>query len=238
MLILAFDTSGPRLACALAEDEEILAADVYEDEGRHMARLLPALQDILKRGGRELGEVGCFAAGVGPGSFTGIRIGAATAQALAFAREVPCIALNSLDAAAYDKHAENTLTAAMYEARNRRIYAAAYRGGAYVIPPAVGPADDFAAVLKAKRREGEKLLFCGDETAARYAADEKIREILGRQPEASDELGYRPEVLGKMAWQAWQEKKLLKPHELLPEYYAATQAERRFGFAPDAESFG
>lgn len=240
MLILSFDTSGPRLAAALAEDAALLAAATFTDEETHMRQLLPAIEKIMAAGGRRLQETDLFAAVTGPGSFTGIRIGVATAQALAAALHKRCLPLNSLEAAAYDERRPGRITAAMFEARNRRVYAAAWRGRELLIKPSVGPVTDLARRLRdlTAESEAEELLFCGDETAARYAQDEEIVHLLGREAAVSPERYYRPEVLAKLASEAWQAGRAVEPQELLPEYYAATQAERNFGLAPEEASFG
>lgn len=229
MLILSFDTSSPRLVLALARDRALLAAEAVENKGTHMKNLLPAAAQLLDGQKIKVGEVEAFAAVTGPGSFTGLRIGIATAQALAFAGGRPCLALNSLDAAAYAYEDEAALTAAMYEARNRRVYRAAYRGGRRVIEAGVGPIHEFAEALCRERRADEKLIFCGDETAARYAEDDEVLKVLGSRPETAPELYYRPEVLAELARREAEAGRFLRPEALLPEYYAPTQAERNFG---------
>ncbi len=236
MLILSFDTSAARLPIVLAEEEKVLASAVYGGSGTHMKNILPAIRDILAEAGKTVKDLEAVAAVCGPGSFTGIRIGAATAQGLAAASGIPCIKLNSLEAAAYGKCAPGRITVPMLEARNRRVYAAAYRGQELLISPAVGRVEDLAALIAGKR-EDESILFCGDETAARYADDEEVLKHLGVKAEAADESGYKAEVLAALAAAAWREGRLLKPEELLPDYYAPTQAERNFGMAEE-KGFG
>lgn len=231
MLTLSFDTSTPRLALALSDGADILAARAFERHATHMGQLLPAAQDLLAGAGRKLSEVRLFAASVGPGSFTGIRIGVATAQAFAQALDGRCLALNTLEACAYEarRSSPDAVVVPMLEARNRRVYAAAFRGAETLLPPQVEAADTFFRELGRSLRPGEPLLLGGDEAAAFYAEDETIRELTGRLPKALPALYYPPEVLGLLAAEAADRALFLRPEELLPEYYAPTQAERNFG---------
>lgn len=233
MIILAIDTSTPRLGVSLARDGEYLAGGSFDPVGTHMQQILPVIEVVLRDAGCTLGQVDAFAASIGPGSFTGIRVGVATMQALAAAAGKPCLALNTLEVCAEDYLAPGEITVPMLEARNRRIYTAAYREGQMVLAPVVEGVDVFFGRLAVTLREQlltpEAIVLCGDETAARYAEDEQVRALFTQKVYAAETTYYRPEVLGKLAYRAYQSGRLLEPAELLPEYYAPTQAERNLG---------
>ncbi len=229
MIILSIDTSTPRLAVCLSKDGDVLAGQMYPPASGHMNQLLPAIEAALAEAGLEPRKIDAYAASVGPGSFTGIRIGVATVQALAMANQKPCLALNTLEACAHEKLAPDRVVVPMLEARNRRIYTAAYFGDGQLLEPQVIAVDTFMEELVRVLPKGvTSLVFAGDETAEQYAADEKVRRDLPLVPEAG-EMFYSVGVLARLAHRAYTAGKHVSASELLPEYYQATQAERNFG---------
>ena len=98
-MIIALESasSDPSLALA-ARDGSAFATDAWEGEGRQASELLPHLLVLLARAGRELGEASAIAVGIGPGSFTGLRVSMSLAKGLALALEVPLVGVPSLDA--------------------------------------------------------------------------------------------------------------------------------------------
>jgi tRNA threonylcarbamoyladenosine biosynthesis protein TsaB len=98
--MLAFDTSAGVTAVAVLEDDRVLAEVFEPAEERHAEILLPRIQDCLARSGVELREIDVFAVGIGPGSFTGVRVGVATAKGLALATGKPIRGVSSLAALA------------------------------------------------------------------------------------------------------------------------------------------
>ncbi|MGZ8562111.1 MAG: tRNA (adenosine(37)-N6)-threonylcarbamoyltransferase complex dimerization subunit type 1 TsaB [Candidatus Limnocylindria bacterium] len=90
-------SSDPSLALA-GRDGTVLVADAWVGEGRQASELLPHLLVLLARAGRELGEANAIAVGIGPGSFTGLRVSMSLAKGLALALDVPLVGVPSLDA--------------------------------------------------------------------------------------------------------------------------------------------
>lgn len=245
MKILSIDTANPILFLALSEGDTVLAKAESHGSGTHMKHIMTEIDEVLKQANIGVEEIDYYAASVGPGSFTGIRIGVATAQAMAMARDKRCIALNSLDAIAYAYIKENTLLVPMIEARNRRIYTKAFWGNEELMESQVIEVDSYFLSLRDKVKNEEKqikkILFCGDETAERYANDEQVRAILlGEENEKSglvieyaEKMFYEAEVLAKLAKEKLDRNEDCSYQELLPEYFAPTQAERSFGFFVD-----
>jgi tRNA threonylcarbamoyladenosine biosynthesis protein TsaB len=97
-LCLAFDTSSSLTAVALLEDGKLLAQEAEPSQDKHAQTLLPRIQICLSRAGRALADVDLFAVGIGPGSFTGVRVGLATAKGFVLATQKPLRGVVSLAA--------------------------------------------------------------------------------------------------------------------------------------------
>lgn len=117
-LALGFDTSGSRCAAALALGGEILAESCEEMARGHAEALFPMLEAILKSGGKSWRDLGAIGVGVGPGSFTGIRIGVSAARGLAMSLRIPAMGISRLDALA---HGLETPVLTSVDARQNRI---------------------------------------------------------------------------------------------------------------------
>ena len=152
MRILAIETATRKGSWALAEDDQVVASAEGPDEQSHAERLLPALTGLLGERGLTLADVDAFAVATGPGSFTGLRIGIATAQGFAMAagkRVIPVPTLDAIaEAAAADPLAQGLdyiavwldgqrreVFAALYAMRAREEDAAAPRVPALLMPP-------------------------------------------------------------------------------------------------------
>ncbi|MBL1065650.1 tRNA (adenosine(37)-N6)-threonylcarbamoyltransferase complex dimerization subunit type 1 TsaB [Streptomyces sp. 7-21] len=101
MLLLALDTATPAVTAALHDGTRVLAAAAQVDARRHGELLLPAIDRVLAEAGRSLDDVTALVAGTGPGPYTGLRVGLATAAAIGAARGLPVHGLCTLDGIAY-----------------------------------------------------------------------------------------------------------------------------------------
>lgn len=126
MLLLALDTATPAVTVAVHDGERVLAAATQVDARRHGELLLPAIDRVLAEAGRGLADVTAIVAGTGPGTFTGLRVGLATAAALGAAGGVPVHGLCTLDGMAYacDDAAGPFLV--VTDARRKEVYWARY----------------------------------------------------------------------------------------------------------------
>ena len=91
MKLLVMDTSGPVCGVAVMEDEKVLCEYTAQNRNTHSANLMPMAEAALQSAGKTIGEMDAIAAVTGPGSFTGVRIGVATAKGLAHGAGIPCI---------------------------------------------------------------------------------------------------------------------------------------------------
>lgn len=150
MLVLAFDTATPAVTVALLErgtdgDRRLLAESTTVDPRRHGELLAPAVLDVLGRGGATLADVTDLAVGVGPGPYTGLRVGVVTARAFGSALGLPVHGVCTLDALAHRARTDGATgeLTAVTDARRKEVYWARYdASGVRVAGPAVDrPAD-------------------------------------------------------------------------------------------------
>jgi tRNA threonylcarbamoyladenosine biosynthesis protein TsaB len=147
-VLLAFDTATVRVAVALHDGERVVAEYVADEAliqktGRHGELLAPGIDDVLRQVGATPQDLTAVAVGVGPGPFTGLRVGLVTARTMALALEIPVHGVCTLDvvaAEAVDAGLEDFLVAT--DARRKEVYLASYDGGVRVEGPVVvKPAD-------------------------------------------------------------------------------------------------
>lgn len=133
MKLLVIDTSDKAASCALLDRETILAETILNTGmKKHSVTLMPMVSAMMESAGVKPAELGGIACTVGPGSFTGIRIGVATAKAMAYALGINAAGINSLDAMAYGGGvlgvlSKGGLICPMIDARNRQVYTSVYR---------------------------------------------------------------------------------------------------------------
>ncbi|RJK93487.1 tRNA (adenosine(37)-N6)-threonylcarbamoyltransferase complex dimerization subunit type 1 TsaB [Vallicoccus soli] len=141
MLTLALDTATPRTGAALLDGDRVLATSSALDPRRHAELLAPAVAAVLAEAGADRRDLRRVAVGVGPGPFTGLRVGVVTARTLGAALGVPVVGVCTLDALALGAaRALEVPFAVATDARRREVYWAAYGPGAVrTAGPAVGP---------------------------------------------------------------------------------------------------
>ncbi len=218
MVILGLDTTGNTLSVALSEDTKILGETSINDTKKHSETLLPVLNGLLEVLGRELSEVGLISVAVGPGSFTGIRIGVATAKGLAHALGVPVAQIDTLDGLLQNVFFDGTICAIM-DARRNQVYTAAKNRNTVVVPSCAVEIDSLLTMLG----EGP-VLFVGDgidhyrETIEERRPDSFFAAPPVRYQRASSvcTLGYRKSLEGDVCGY----------HQVQANYLRPSQAER------------
>lgn len=181
MLTLALDSTTPAGSLAVARDGRLLAARVGDASRPHGERLPGDVLAILAEAGVALDDVELYAVATGPGAFTGLRIGIAAIQGLAFAHGRLVVGVPALDALAQSAAAglaQGTHLAAWMDAARHEVFAALYDVGhgpgapgepvalEPIDPPSVGPADEVLA--RWASRLGDAPLVCAGDGARRY----------------------------------------------------------------------
>ena len=127
MLLLGLDTATPAVTVAVCDGMRTLAESTAPDDRRHSELLVPAIASVLREAGVTVGDIGGIAVGVGPGPFTGLRVGLVTARMLGVVIAVPVHGVCTLDALALDAGIDGPFRVAT-DARRKEVYWAAYDG--------------------------------------------------------------------------------------------------------------
>lgn len=170
MLTLALETATDLVGCALAEDDAVVARFELTRGRRHVETLLPAVDACLAQVGATIEGVGALVVDVGPGLFTGLRVGLATARSLAYALELPAVGVTSLEVLAHAARLHGRVTCAAIDARRGEVFWQLFRpdaeaddptgGGVRPLgPPACSPPAELAAELRVL---GEPIVVVGD----------------------------------------------------------------------------
>jgi tRNA threonylcarbamoyladenosine biosynthesis protein TsaB len=169
MLILGIESATARVGCSIGGHEGVLAQFEMTRGRRHCETLVPAVRFTCEQADIGLDEISVVAVDVGPGLFTGLRVGLATAKALAHALRVPVIGISSLDLVAFPVRYTSRLVVTVLDARRGELYYAYYRqspGGVQRVSDyLLGTSDDIVSELLAVSHQD--LLLVGD-GALRY----------------------------------------------------------------------
>ena len=129
MTILAVDTSGNVCSAAVLKDGRVLSEIYIDNKKTHSEMLGPMVDDVLKAAGMAIHDMDLYACAIGPGSFTGLRIGTAMIKAFAHASGRPAIGVNTLDALSYNISCTDARVCPIIDARRGEVYTAAYQAG-------------------------------------------------------------------------------------------------------------
>lgn len=232
MRILALDSSGLVASVALVEEKEgrteVIASYSTNYKKTHSQTLLPMIDEMMRRVETEIESVDAIGVSNGPGSFTGLRIGVATAKGLAFALGKPIIEVPTLEALAFQLPLQDKLVCPIMDARRNQVYTGIYRTNGdkveVVLPQTALKMD----VLKEKlKKYKEEVLFLGDGVPVYfqqlmqwkkegYALD-VVPAHLSRQNASS---------VGVLALAYWKQGRVVSGEACRPEYLRVSQAER------------
>ncbi len=213
-MLLAIDTSTRNVGVALYDGVRVVSESIWSSQDYHTVELAPAVAEILRRAGVNMVNLKALAVALGPGSFTGLRIGLALAKGLALALQIPLIGIPSLDALAAAQPVKEIPLVAALQAGRGRLAIGWYHNESGTWRPH-GQAE-FVEVQKLARRIRQPTLVCGELT-------EGQRRILGRKRKnvilASPAQSLRrPSFLAELAWRRWQTGQVDDPATLSPIY--------------------
>jgi tRNA threonylcarbamoyladenosine biosynthesis protein TsaB len=229
-LILAMETATRAGSVSLALGDQILASVAGDASSSHSNDLIENIEKVLRDGGRELNAVDVFAAAIGPGSFTGLRIGLATTKSLAMSLEKKCAGISTLAAVAVAA-GESKRTVALLPAGRGEVFAQMFsvkNGNVDELDTATHIAPQKLAGRYGQFRE---LLWAGEgahlqlQTLRDDARDQNIEfdsangwAIAAPQDKVAD-------AVAKLAMQEWRDRRLIRPQDLHANYLRASDAE-------------
>ena len=225
MKILALETSAKSVSAAVVENGAVLAA-AYQNMGlTHSVTLMPLIDSMLKNAGLTAKDMGLIAAAAGPGSFTGLRIGVSAAKGLAWALELPCCGVSTLEAIAENARAfDGTVICAM-DARRQQIYNAVFNCRDGVL---TRRCEDRAVALEVLAEElkndNNRKIIVGDgaQLCYTYLSEHGIACRLA----PPDCLYQKAAGVGLAAERMAAEGRTVTAQELRPVYLRLSQAER------------
>ena len=223
MKILSVDSSAIVASAALSEDGRLLAEYTLNNKNTHSETLLPMIESLLSFFSMETADVDLFAVSIGPGSFTGVRIGTATVKGLAFASNKPCVGVSTLEAIAYNLRFHKGIVCPVMNARRSQVYTAVFRSDGERLERLTEDLAISMAELDSMLAEySEEVALAGDgydiclkgfeKTAIRY-----VPERLRHQSAFS---------VAEAALAAYNSGKYCSDSELGVEYLRPSQAER------------
>ncbi len=226
MLILAIDSSSLVASVALADESTIIAEYTINMKKTHSRTLLPMIDEIIKMTSADKKDIDAIAVTKGPGSFTGLRIGASTAKGLALALEIPIIGISTIETMAYNYNHCNKLLCPIMDARRNQVYTGIYRCELEYQEEIMAPvALSIEELISDIKEIGKETIFIGDGIPVfKDYIDEHLslnhyfaKNHLGRQ---------RASSLAALAVGRYREGRYENGDLFAPEYMRLSQAER------------
>ena len=162
MKILGLDSSGIVASVAIVEDENLIAEYTVNYKKTHSQTLLPMLDELVKMTELDLDTIDAIAVAAGPGSFTGLRIGSATAKGLGLALKKPLVEIPTVDALAYNLYDSRALICPIMDARRSQVYTGIYEFDEQFKVVRDQMAEDIFALAELLNQFGKRVVFLGD----------------------------------------------------------------------------
>lgn len=226
MKVLAIDTSSTVAAVAIIDNDKLLGEYIVNHKNTHSQKLMPMIKELMDKLELTSANIDIFAVSSGPGSFTGLRIGAATIKALAYATDKPVVSVPTLDALAYNIQGAEQLICPIMDARNNQVYTALYRwekNRSVNITEYLGiPISELVQIIKDK---DQKVIFTGD--AVEIHKDYLKGELNDSCMFANEgQLLQKASSVARLALIKASEGKIESSFDMVPFYLRKTQAER------------
>lgn len=218
MKILAIDTSSSICSTAILDDEVLIDKNELNNGRTHSENLMPLIDELLKRNNITVKDINLLACSVGPGSFTGIRIGVASIKAIAEVLKIKVAGVTSLETLAKNVKDADTIVS-LIDARNNQVYCGIFdrkcnKKEEYI-------ADDINEVIK-NLKKYDKITFVG---SGAVLHKDLLKEEL-ENVKFSDLNEQSAENVGKIGYKKYLENDLCDTDSILPIYLRKSQAER------------
>lgn len=234
MLILAIDSATPVAGVALLTEEKLLKEEFSNYKKTHSETLMVMIDRVLQECECSLGELTAIALSIGPGSFTGLRIGMATVKGLCMAKGIPLVAIPTLDAMAHNITGSQALVCPLLDARKQEVYTAFYAiegSQPHRLSEIIACSPEHfvnAALSLVREQHKEKLILLGD---GFYTYSDYFKTALGDKMHGIPlHLGLpRASAVGSLAIEKVLKEEYADPREVRPLYIRLSEAEYRLG---------
>lgn len=226
MKILGLDSSGIVASVAVVEDDVLIAEYTVNYKKTHSQTLLPMLDEISKMTELELESIDAIAVAAGPGSFTGLRIGSATAKGLGLALKKPLVAVPTVEGLAYNLYDTPGLICPIMDARRKQVYTGLYRFTEHkleiVEDQMAIPMEDMIMKLNTY---GQQVTFLGDGVPVfRSLIEEKLKTPYSFAPAHVNK--QRAAAVAALGMLYYRDGRTETAMEHVPDYLRVSQAER------------
>lgn len=225
MRILGIESSSLVASVAIITDDVTTAEYTVNFKKTHSQTLLPMIDEVVEMLGLELESIDAIAVAGGPGSFTGLRIGTATAKGLGFAMKKPLIHVPTVDAMAYNLYGAESLICPIMDARRNQVYTGLYHCKDGLVVVKAQCAMDMGDLIKELNERGGPVIFLGDGVPVfRTLIEETMNAPFAYAPaHMNRQRGGAVAALGAVYY---AEGKTVSADKLKPDYLRKSQAER------------
>lgn len=233
MKILAIDTSSSICSVCITEDEKLLFKKELEDSNTHSQKLMPMIDTVLKKTNLNLEDMDLLACCIGPGSFTGIRIGIATIKAFADSLQIPVVGVNSLESLACNVESsyfneEDQYICSLIDAKNENVYYGLFEDNKNHqkghLPVGTLATKTITDVITNLKQLDKPVIFVGD-GASHYQY--RIQETIKKCTFVTDAFHKQTSVsIAKCAFYNYLDGHYGDSNSLVPLYLRKSQAER------------
>lgn len=234
MKILGIDSSGLVASAAIADEKNIIAEFTVNNKQTHSQTLLPMIEKVVDMSGIELEQIDAIAIAAGPGSFTGLRIGSATAKGIGLALKKPVVSVPTLEGLAYRVSVFDGIICPIMDARRNQVYTGIYKmDKGNLVCLSEQKAVDIHEIMEELEKYDEKVIFLGDGVEVQRETIEKefkkeycfapihlskqsaaavavLGDIYFNQGKAEDAAEYKPIYLRKSQAEREREERLKK----------------------------
>jgi len=220
MKILSIETSGKICAVALTEDNNLIKEEIIKDENTHSVKLMPLVDKLLKETNTNINDIDLFACDIGPGSFTGIRIGVSTIKAFLDVTNKKAVGVTSLEILAEDVQEEGIICS-LIDAKNQNVYCGIFeKNQEECIQIGELKFDNINNIINFVKNINKKTIFVGDGSIAHK---DVIECELDSAKVIEDSL-LNARNIGKIAFR--KKEQAVETNLLKPVYLRKSNAER------------
>ncbi len=225
MKVLAVDTSTMVATCAVLDEEKLLGEFSLNQDMTHSENLVPMIKEVLDNLNLNISDIDLYGVAVGPGSFTGLRIGIATVKSFAHVFDKPIVGISTLEGLAFNL-SYNGIIVPMIDARRDRVYTGIYKRDmgslSNILEPCIMEIDELLGILK---KDYHNIMINGN--GALLHKDKILDRLEGQVELAPMGLnGCKGASIAELSLQRWKKGETQDYYSLVPNYLRESQAQR------------